>query len=389
MTKVWRVVLAIVVAAALAAGATMLIEPGGTPPRGDAATTRAREWRARFPGWTTDFTRARVPLSDFQDGGPPRDGIPPIDRPQLVGVSAADAFLDDREPVIVVEAGDLARAYPIQILVWHEIVNDTLAGRPIAVTYCPLCNSALVFDRRVGGRTLDFGTTGKLRRSDLVMWDRQTQSWWQQFDGKALVGTLAGSRLHPVASQILSWGDFRERHPAGRVLSRDTGHDREYGRSPYPGYETPGERPFLYDGRLDARLPPKERVVLVSRAERSIVVPFSRLRRRPVIAGTIGGAPFVTFFKRGVASALDGESIAGSRDVGTAGVFDPRAGGRKLTFVSTGGGRFRDRQTSSAWDITGRAVSGPLRGRRLRVLRHDEQFWFAVAAFVPRARIVG
>jgi len=131
-----------------------------------------------------------------------------------------DRFLDDREPVIVVERGAAARAYPLQILVWHEIVNDRLAGRPIAVTYCPLCNSGVVFDRRVDGRDLTFGTTGKLRRSDLVMWDRQTESWWQQFSGDALVGTLTGRRLRMLASQTLSWRDFKHIYPRGTVLSR-------------------------------------------------------------------------------------------------------------------------------------------------------------------------
>lgn len=359
----------------------------GSAPADQAGADRAQAGHAQFPGWTTDFARASVSLKEFKSGGPPRDGIPPIDRPRFVAVADADRFLGAREPVIVVQSGRTARAYPVQILVWHEIVNDVLDGRPIAVTYCPLCNSALVFDRRVKGSTLRFGTTGLLRNSDLVMWDRQTQSWWQQFNGTALVGRLLGSRLRPLSSQVLSWQDFRERYPDGSVLSRKTGFSRDYGHSPYPGYERPGERPFLYDGRLDARLPPKERVVLVSSGDASVVVPFSRLRREPVADGVVAGRPYVVLFKRGVASALDGDAIADSRDVGTVGVFDPRLSGRRLTFAGAVGGQFRDEETGSRWDVTGRAVTGELRGRRLRPLQHDEQFWFAVAAFLPDARI--
>jgi len=139
----------------------------------------------RLQGWRTDFTKHAVSLTEFQDGGPPRDGIPPIDDPKPVALASGDRFLTPHEPVIAVQVGGQARAYPEQILVWHEIVNDDLGGIPIAVSYCPLCNSAIVFDRHVGAQTLTFGTTGKLRNSDLVMWDRQTQSWWQQFTGTA------------------------------------------------------------------------------------------------------------------------------------------------------------------------------------------------------------
>lgn len=364
----------------LLAVATAVVGCGGDP------ASRERPAIAQG-GWKTDFEQASVPLSEFQDGGPPRDGIPPIDEPRTTSVAEADRVLADREPVIVVELGNDTRAYPLQILVWHEIVNDELAGRPIAVTYCPLCNTALVFDRRAAGRTLTFGTTGKLRRSDLVMWDRQTESWWQQFSGEALVGELTGTILRPVASQVISWKDFRARHSSGTVLSRDTGFDRDYGRSPYPGYETDGTRPFLFDDEPDARLPAKERVVLVRRDDDAIVVPFSVLRRERVVSAEVGGAPVVVFHDRGVASALDTERISDGADVGTAGAFVPRAQGRTLTFRRAGT-RITDRETRSTWDVTGRATGGPLRGARLRPVTHDQQFWFAVAAFVPEVRIV-
>jgi hypothetical protein len=341
-----------------------------------------------FPGWRTDFSRQAVPLSQFVDGGPPRDGIPPIDRPRPVTLAAGDGFLSPREPVIAVAVDGQARAYPEQILVWHEIVNDTLGGRPIAVTYCPLCNSALVFDRRVAGRTLSFGTTGKLRNSDLVMWDRHTQSWWQQFTGTALVGRYTGTRLRGLDSQVLSWSQFKTTYPRGTVLSRNTGFHRPYGTNPYVQYDVvPEQPPDFYGGRVDPRLPPRERVVAVFAGRSTVVVSFSALARQPVVSGSVAGRPLVVLYQRGVLSALDARAIARSRDVGTAGVFDPRVHGRTLRFAASRRGAFRD-QTGSTWDVTGRAIAGPLRGSQLRPLRHDEQFWFALAAFVPRARLL-
>jgi Protein of unknown function (DUF3179) len=343
--------------------------------------------RVDTSGWATDFSKHSVPLSEFQSGGPPRDGIPPVDEPKPTSQADAQGWLSDREPVLAVEVGDETRAYPLQILVWHEIVNDTLGGRPIAVTYCPLCNSSLVFDRRVGGRTLTFGTTGNLRKSDLVMWDRQTESWWQQLSAEAVVGELTGTSLRVLPSQTLSWADFKRIHPGGDVLSRDTGVERDYGSNPYAAYDQPDSEPFLFEGETDDRLPPKERVVAIFAGEKTVVVPFSRLARDPVVQTEAGGRPVTVLYKRGVLSPLDAASIEGSRDVGTAAAFDPRVDGRALSMERRGDGFF-DRETGSRWDIAGRAVAGELAGERLAPVRHDQQFWFALAAFVPDARIV-
>ena len=340
----------------------------------------------RGQGWSTDFTRHLVDLSEFQNGGPPRDGIPPIDHPRFVSEPEGDRYVSAREPVIALVVAGEARAYPIQILVWHEIVNDEVAGEPISVTYCPLCNSAIVYSRRVGGRILSFGTTGMLRNSDLVMWDRQTQSWWQQFEGRALVGALAGERLVAIDSQVLSWQQFKASYPQGVVLSRETGFQRPYGTNPYVGYE-PGQTPLLYSGRPDPRLPPLERVVAVFSGGAAAVVPFARLEREPVVSGRVAGQPFVVLFSPHVLSALDARRISSSKEVGTAGVFDPDIAGRTLRFGSVPSG-FLDDQTRSIWDVTGRALSGPLRGSQLAPRRHDEQFWFALAAFIPHAALL-
>ncbi|MEE8465674.1 MAG: DUF3179 domain-containing protein, partial [Dehalococcoidia bacterium] len=201
-------------------------------------------------GWATDFQIRSAPYSEFFSGGPSKDGIPAVDNPKFVSVDEAEEWLDDREPVQVVDINGDVRAYPLQILIWHEIVNDQVGGIPVAITFCPLCNTALVFNAALpDGRVLDFGVSGMLRFSDLVMYDRQTESWWQQATGEAIVGDLTGTMLEFIPSPIVSWADFKQAHPGRQVLSRDTGISRPYGRNPYTGYDT--GRPFLFRGPED------------------------------------------------------------------------------------------------------------------------------------------
>ena len=336
--------------------------------------------------WKTDFTRHSMPLSEIMSGGPPKDGIPAIDKPEFVTVSAADEWLKPHEPVILFEQTTDVRAYPLQILIWHEIVNDTVGAIPVAITFCPLCNIGIAFDRRAGGRVLDFGTTGKLRFSDLVMYDRQTESWWQQATGEAIVGVLTGRRLVPLPAQIISWETFKHAFPRGKVLSRHTGYRRAYGENPYVGYDDINASPFLFRGAKDARLRPMERVVTVSIGEEDAAYPFSALEKVRVVDDIVGGRAIVVLFEEGVTSALDQGSIAASRDVGTGAVFDRRVDRRILTFQWTGRG-IVDAQTGSAWNILGAAVAGPLDGTRLVPIIHDQHFWFAWAVFRPRTRV--
>jgi hypothetical protein len=359
--------------------------------QGSGGRDAAAEAPFSTAGWSTDFAEHIVPLEEFQSGGPPKDGIPAIDRPRFVSTGDADAFLAPREPVAVLELGGIARAYPLQILVWHEIVNDEIAGHPVAVTYCPLCNSTVAFSREVAGRTLDFGTTGMLRNSDLVMYDRQTESWWQQLTADAVVGELTGAKLAVLPSQILPWSEFMRLHPDGEVLSRHTGFDRPYGQNPYRGYDQPNSHPFLFFGKTNDSLPPKERVAAVATGDgRAVVYPFDRLAKDAPVNDRVGGAPIVVSFEPEVASALDASSIAGGRDVGTAVVFDRTVRGRTLSFVAAAGaGEIRDRETGSTWDLSGRATAGPLAGARLRQVPHDDQFWFALAAFYDHPNIRG
>jgi len=329
----------------------------------------------------TNFRIRSVPLKEFTSGGPGKDGIPAIDRPKFETVPQAGTWLDDREPVQVLQIDGDARAYPLQILIWHEIVNDVVGGAPVAITYCPLCNSAVVFESTLpDGRVLDFGTTGNLRFSDLVMYDRQTQSWWQQITGGAVVGDLTGTTLKFRDSPVVSWSEFKNAHPDGKVLSRQTGHSRPYGRNPYTGYDT--SSPFLFRGPADSRLPAIARVATVEIGDEAVAFPFDVLEDEPVVHYTIGRKEIVVFFKKGTASALDDSSIARGRDVGATGVFVSQVAGRKATFRAQGG-EFRDNETGSAWNLFGLATAGPLKGTQLTPVVHGNHFWFSWAVFKP------
>ena len=221
---------------------TATAEPTSTPePTPGASSGQLDKPPASLTyGWKTDFTKHSVPYSEIMSGGPPRDGIPPIDSPKFETVADASEYLVDHEPMVVFEFNGEARAYPIGILMWHEIVNDEVGGLPITVTYCPLCNTAIVFDRRVGDRVLDFGTSGNLRNSDLVMWDRQTESWWQQITGEAIIGELTGAKLTFLPAQWSPGWTSRSLSRMGRCcretpVTRETTTDRPMGimtRSP-------------------------------------------------------------------------------------------------------------------------------------------------------------
>lgn len=238
-----------------------------------------------------------VPVDEILAGGPPRDGIPALDHPERL--PAADAPWDDDEMVIGIAFDGHAAAYPIAILVWHELVNDTLGGRPILVSYCPLCGTAMVFDRRIGGRERLFGVSGLLYRSDLLLYDRETESLWSQISSEAVTGPALGSRLTLLRSQLVPWGDWKAAHPGSTVLSRKTGHARSYGRSPYGGYATSTELYFPVD--LDRRYHPKTPTLgLRLRTGEARAYPASELARA-------GGAVREHFAGRPVRVAYDEE----------------------------------------------------------------------------------
>ncbi len=336
--------------------------------------------------WKTNWGRHTIDYEELLSGGPPRDGIPSIDEPTFVDPSTAGEWLADNEPVIALEIGGEARAYPLQILTWHEIVNDTVAGVPVLVTFCPLCNSALVFDRRHNNEVLEFGTSGLLRNSDLVMYDRSTESLWQQFTGEAIAGDLAGEQLTFLPSSLVGFGDFHKAYPDGVVLSRETGFSRSYGSNPYAGYDSVENSPFLFDGELDDRLLPMARVVTVAIDDQSIAYPLQILSEVGVINDSQAGLDLVVFHMDGTSSALDARIIAEAEDVGATGVFDRNLAGQILTFHQDGKSIVDD-QTGSTWNILGHATDGELAGQRLTPIVHADHFWFSWAAFRPDTRI--
>jgi len=262
-------------------------------------------WKLEFP--KTNFDKAIVDLDEIVSGGPPKDGIPSIDRPEFRPASNAE-WLEDRSPVMSVAVGGEARAYPFAILIRHEIVNDRIGDLPIAVTYCPLCNAAVVFKRVVEGREVTFGTTGRLRNSDLVMYDRWSETWWQQFTGRAIVGEHAGTELERIPARIESFAKFKERHPDGKLLERPFSRHGVYGQNPYVGYDSEA-RPFLYRGEMPENVPPLGRVVTVG--ERAWSLELVRDKKR---IETPDG--LVITWEPGQASAMDEAVIAESRDVG-------------------------------------------------------------------------
>ena len=340
-------------------------------------------------GWETDFSRHTVPFSEIRSGGPPRDGIPPIDNPKSVRPRNVEAWLHDEDPVVALAVNGEARAYPLRILIHHEIVNDEVGGVPVTVTFCPLCNSAVVFDRRLGETVYDFGTTGNLRLSDLVMWDRQTETWWQQFTGEAIVGELAGKRLRMRPAPIVSFADFRAANPTGEVLSLDTGFARNYSWNPYVKYDRAESRPWFDVGDLDSRLLPKERVVAITVGDVDIAFPLRTLAEEKVINYDVEGRAVVVLFKSGTRSWVGQSSDESSwKDVGATGVFSPVVDGRRLTFRADGD-TIIDNETGSVWDILGQAVEGPLAGTRLMPIVHGDDFWFAWRAFKPETLIYG
>lgn len=338
----------------------------------------------------TVFPPPLIPPSQMFSGGPPPDGIPSIDAPSFLDVAANRDLLGPAEPVVAVEIAGEARAYPVRILIWHEIVNDTIAGVPVVVTYCPLCNSAIAFIRRVRGVETTFGTSGSLYASSLVMYDRATETLWTHFDGRAVVGLLTGDELEVVPAPLMAWDAFIERYPDGRVLDEaKTGFSRDYGRNPYVGYDADEDAFTPVPGFLDTREAAKERVVGVNIEAQQRAYRLSSLSSADgvaVISDTLAGVDIVVLWQEGQASALDTESIEAGRDVGTVGVFLREVTGRQLTF-SVVGRRIVDAETGSIWSAAGIAITGELAGTELTRVNHFDTYWFAWSTFKPATTV--
>jgi hypothetical protein len=330
----------------------------------------------------TDFSRATISYADVISGGPPKDGIPALDDPDFVSVDEADEWIGDEESVLVVTQGGETHIHPIQILMWHEIANDVIGGVPVTVTYCPLCNTGVAFLRNFDGRTLNFGVSGLLRFSNMIMYDRQTETWWQQATGKGIAGKYAGGQLEILPMLMLPWDQASSEYPNADVVSRDTGYARSYGRNPYAGYDR-SSRPFLYRGpEINGQYDPMTRVVTVNLNGESEGFPYPVLENQGVVNETLGGEEIVVIWEGGTASPLDAGSVGSGRDVGTANAFLATVDGRKLTFESQDG-TIVDTQTGSQWSASGRSVGGELDGTQLEALPQVQHFWFSWTAFDP------
>ncbi|MEX2541413.1 MAG: DUF3179 domain-containing protein [Trueperaceae bacterium] len=393
-----------------------------------SAVTAQPEQAIRVLG--LDLENATIPTDQIFSGGPPPQGIPAIGfaglegvagstpAPQFIAQEEAADWLAEVEPVIVVTLNGETKAYPLQILTWHEIANDEIGGVPVAVTFCPLCNSALAFDRRVpaapgaGGteddaeqndtgtedagaavaepadqdtETVTFGVSGLLYLSNLLMFDDSTNTLWSQLIGEGVVGTYAGQELTRYPAQIISFEEFRDAFPDARVMSRQTGFSRSYGSNPYAGYDDADSPPFLFRGDVDGRLPPKARVVTID-AEEPAAYPFELLESERVVHDEVAGSEIVVFWAPGTASALDARQISTSTDIGAVAAFERSIGDRVLTF-DWDGEAFVDQETGTRWNILGHGLEGPLAGEELEPVVHDNTLWFAWAAFRPETRI--
>lgn len=347
------------------------VEPAGSALRGDRRSDA--------------FPPSVVNPDDIFSGGPPPDGIPPIDDPVYAPISEIDFIDDDNEGVIVVEINGDVKAFPIQILIWHEIVNDEVGGVPVTITYCPLCNSALVFERQFGDRLLDFGTSGELYQSALVMYDRQTESLWAHFTGEGIVGHYAGAQLQLVPAQTLGWASFTESFPEAEVLTLDTGADRPYGENPYVGYDDASTDPIggFISQPIDDQFSAKDRVVGIIDESGTYAVLLDDLAADGAVELGTPQRPLVAFQTGGLNSALEDRGIADGRDVGQTGAFVALAeDGTQLSFTREGE-NFVDVETGSTWNILGRAIDGELSGQRLAAVPVVDTFWFSWSTYQP------
>ena len=265
-----------------------------------------------------DFSKLTISLDEIEHGGPTRDSIPPIDDPVYVAIpelpDVRGFSIDAFEPVITVEVNGDARAYPLSIMLWHEIVNDVVGGEPVVVTYCPLCNSGVVFHRTIDGRTLDFGNTGRIRNLDMIMYDRQTESWWQQFGGEAITGALAGALMDGLPSRLESLADFRARWPDGRVLVPNDPSIRPYGESPFAGMEGARSNERFSQWPVPEDMTPLDYVIVVG----DRAWPLDRIRDAGSL--TEGGVTFA--WRPGRNSLHDTDRISEGRDLGSVDVLD-------------------------------------------------------------------
>jgi len=250
----------------------------------------------------------------LSQGCPFKDCIPSIDDPKFELVDKANEWLKDTDVVFVVEYKSKVRAYPQRIMSWHELVNDEIEGEPILISFCPLCGSALAFERMVDGKTLEFGVSGKLHNNDLVIYDRATNSLWQQITTEAIVGEHFGKKLSQISMSGMLWGEFRDEFKKAEVLSRETGHIRDYDRYPYGNYEEDISTFFPVEGGIDSTIHPKEVVYGVLVKDLAKAYQEKDIKSKNKITDEIKGVRIEILYNKGnVKFKADGKEIPGTR----------------------------------------------------------------------------
>jgi hypothetical protein len=315
-----------------------------------------------------------VPLDEIVGGGPPPDGIPSIDKPKFTSVQEADKMLEDSELVVGLNINEDIRAYPLQILVWHEIVNDNVGGVPVAVTYCPLCFTNQIFNRTLeDGNVVEFGTSGKLYNSNLVMYDRTSNSLWSQALAQGIVGKYAGVNLQRIPFDVANWKEWKGLYPESKVLSRDTGSIRPYGADPYGDYYTNSEVLFPISNK-DDRLGLKEIVIGLENNGLYKAYKLQDVEDKKVINDVINNRSIVLF------SSFPFMVRA----------FNPVVDDQTLQFkYDSQNNTFADIQTESEWNFEGLAINGELKGKELDRLPYDQGYWFEWVAFHPDTELYG
>lgn len=310
----------------------------------------------------------------------PEDAIRSIDHPKFISGEKADKQMSEDEPVIGLKMNGEAKAYPLYVLSAHEIVNDVIADKPIAITWCPLCFTGVVYIRdRADGEPLEFGVSGKLWKNALLMYDRQTHSLWSHITGEAIAGTLKGKVLKPVPSTHTTWKEWKQANPSTVVLSKGGFWGRKYDADPYQDYYADDKRAGMVPLRHpDERIHPKEHVAGVKIGPEARAYPFSYLEKHPVVNDEMSGKSLVVVF---------------SRNSKTATVFDRKLGDSVLTFAEKRGSTpgvllITDNETGSLWhSLTGEAVEGELRGKKLEQIPNMISFWFAWKDYFPDTAI--
>jgi len=340
--------------------------------------------------WITDTMKTEIDLSEISVVLP-RGSFQVLNYPEFINMEQGLNSYLSNEPVICIDINGKAKAFPLNILSVHEIVNDTISGIPFLATFCPLCNSGVVYDRRYNDKILDFEVSGMLRNSDMVMADKQTETWWQQLMGRAIVGELAGAELKIIQSLVISVEDYFTRYPDGLILSKSSGGEAQkyYGQNFYEKYDSEDGKPYsrYFDhNNLDNRLAPMERIVDIRSQGEFKIYRFKTAAKEGVINDEFNGKNIVVFYKPGIVSILDKKDISESKDIGSVTVFNSNINSEFLKF-SIEGNHFLDDKTSSRWDITGKCLEGELEGHNLEIEPHGNHFAFAWLAFHPHSII--